>query len=74
MIETTWRVDDYWDYTSFEKQKQLGRYDVTHLPLAGDKVLKLPDGLSHYLTTLGLAKEFSYYSEWTEKWSVGLAR
>ena len=65
-VTTTWRIDDEWDYNSFAEQKKQGRNDVTHLPLRGGKVLKLPDGLSHYLTTIGIAKEFPFYAEWTE--------
>jgi len=69
-ITTIWRVEDSWDYNSFAQQKKEGRNDVTHLPLAGGKVLKLPDGLSHYLTVEGLAKEFTHYAEWTEAWKA----
>lgn len=69
-VTTKWRVDDEWDYNSFAEQKKQRRNDVTHLPLRGGKVLKLPDGLSHYLTTAGIAKEFPFYAEWTETWSL----
>jgi hypothetical protein len=66
--ETRWRVDDRWDFASFPEQKEKGRNDVTHIPLPGGSVLKLPDGLSHYLTEQDIAAEFDYWSEWTEKW------
>jgi hypothetical protein len=61
-------VDDRWDFASFPEQKEKGRNDVTHIPLPGGSVLKLPDGLSHYLTEQDIAAEFDYWSEWTEKW------
>jgi hypothetical protein len=67
-VTTTWRVEDSWDYNSFAEQKKQGRNDVTDLPLGGGKILRLPDGLSHYLTVEGLAKEFTHYAEWTEVW------
>jgi hypothetical protein len=70
-VVTTWRVEDSWDYSSFSEQRRLGRNDVTHLPVRGGKVLRLPDGLSQYLTHEGLAQEFTFYSEWTERWAVG---
>jgi hypothetical protein len=70
-ITTIWRIEDTWDYNSFAEQKNQKRNDVTHLPLRGGKVLKLPDGLSWYLTELKIAKEFTFYSEWEETWSPG---
>jgi hypothetical protein len=68
-VTTRWRIDDVWDYNSFAEQRKQKRNDVTHLPLRGGKVLKLPDGLSHYLTEIGVAQEFAFYAEWTENWS-----
>ena len=58
-----WKVDSYYDFEDFQKGY------VTHLPLARGMVLKLPDGLSHYLTKIGVAKEFKYSTEWDEKWN-----
>lgn len=42
---------------------------VTDIPLAKNFVLKLPDGLSHYLTKIGVASDFTYVSQWQETWS-----
>jgi hypothetical protein len=30
--------------------------------------LKLPDGLSHHLAKIGVAKDFKYLSTWQELW------
>lgn len=68
-VRTVWRVDDRWDYASFAEQRKNRTYHVTKLPLANGRELRLPDGLSHYMTTQGIATEFDYYSEWTETWS-----
>jgi len=57
-----WKVDSYYDFADFQKN------DVTDVPLAKGMVLRLPDGLSHYLTKIGVAKEFKYGAEWEEKW------
>ena len=53
-----WRVDSYYDFEAFPTTY------YTPLPLRDGLVLKLPDGLSQYLTKVGVAKEFDYYSEW----------
>jgi hypothetical protein len=39
------------------------------LPI-GEWVLALPDGLSQYMTVLGVAKAFDYYAEWHETGSL----
>lgn len=62
-ITTTWRVRSYYDFEPFAKATH-----VTHIPLGAGVVLQLPDGLSHYMTVLGIAKEFWYYAEWREGW------
>jgi len=59
---TTWRVESIYDFEPFVKG------DITHLELSHDLTLKLPDGLSHYLTKIGVAKSFKHYSQWTENW------
>lgn len=61
-FKTTWRVDSVYDFEPFSKG------DVTHLELAHKLTLKLPDGLSHYLTKIGVANSFKHYSEWVEDW------
>lgn len=58
-----WGVKSIYDYEPFEKN------DITDLDLAKEFVLKLPDGLSHYLTTVGVAKAFKYSSSWNETWT-----
>lgn len=57
-----WKVESVYDFEPFEKNY------ITDIPLAEGFVLKLPDGLSHYLTKLGVAKDFKYTSEWQEIW------
>jgi hypothetical protein len=69
-IRTIWRIESRWDYDSFEKQKSQNKNLVTNLPLPNNAVLKLPDGLSYYITNLGLAAEFDYFSEWEEVWTL----
>jgi len=57
-----WRVESLYDFESFDKNY------ITEIPLAKGFILKLPDGLSHYLTQIGVAKNFKYSSEWQEIW------
>jgi hypothetical protein len=35
-------------------------------------VLKVPDGLSHYMTVLGVADAFPYWAEWNESWTISV--
>ena len=74
MLITVWRVEDEYVFASFEEQKKKGRHDVTVIPMPGGRQLRLPDGLSHDLTTLGLAMEFSHYADWREQWSLPASR
>jgi len=67
-IKTRWYIESIWDYDSFETQKKAKKNLVTELPLPHGKKLKLPDGLSHYLTQIGLAQKYFYFAEWTEEW------
>jgi hypothetical protein len=57
-----WKVESDYDFEPFSKGY------VTDIPLAKGFVLKLPDGLSHYLTKIGVAKDFKYSSTWQEVW------
>lgn len=57
-----WRVESLYDFEPFAKKY------VTDIPLTNDFMLKLPDGLSHYLTKIGVAKDFKYTSDWNETW------
>lgn len=61
-ISTTWRVDDDYVFEPFAK----GYY--TDLHLRDKMVLRMPDGLSEYMTRIGIAKAFKHYAEWTELW------
>lgn len=57
-----WVIESQYDFEPFQKGY------VTEIPLAKGFVLKLPDGLSHHLTKIGVAKDFRYVSEWHERW------
>src|SRR5215467_12285643 len=64
-VLTRWSVDDRYEFQSFEKG------DIyTEIGLSSSQVLKLPDGLSHYLTVLNMASAFDHWSEWMETWNV----
>lgn len=54
----SWRVESLYDFEPFPCTY------YTPLPLAPGVQLKLPDGLSHHLTKIGVATDFHYYSEW----------
>ncbi|MCF6211631.1 MAG: hypothetical protein L3J88_08575 [Gammaproteobacteria bacterium] len=57
-----WKVESLYDFEPFTKNY------ITEIPLAKDFILKLPDGLSHYLTKIAVAKNFKYTSGWIEAW------
>jgi LysM repeat protein len=63
-IETIWRVESLYDFEPFEKHDY-----YTIIPL-GAHNLKLPDGLSEYMTKIGVAKAFWYKAEWSEVWEA----
>ncbi len=58
-----WSVTSVYDFEPFAKNH------ITDIPLTKKFVLKLPDGLSHYLITIGVAKDFKYTSGWYERWT-----
>lgn len=58
-----WTINSIYDFEPFSSKDF-----VTNIPLGSNFVLKLPDGLSQYLTTIGVAQKFMYYTEWTENW------
>lgn len=62
---TRWRVESKYD---FEPLASASYY--TNIPLAAGLVLRLPDGLSHYMTVLGIAAEFAYWAEWNDFWNA----
>lgn len=57
-----WKVESIYDFEPFKKGY------ITDIPLAKGFILKLPDGLSHYLTKIGIANDFTYISTWQELW------
>lgn len=61
-IKTTWRVDSLYDFEPFEKHDY-----YTHIPLGQQKLI-VSDGLSEYMTKIGVAKAFWYRAEWEEIW------
>lgn len=63
-LHTRWRVDSVYDFEPFEKKDYISRVPI------GSWTLMLPDGLSQYMTVLGVAKAFDYYAEWNETWSL----
>jgi hypothetical protein len=64
-LHTRWRVDSRYDFEPFDKADY-----VTNIPLSDSQVLKLPDGLSQYMTVLKIAEEFPYFAEWIERWNA----
>ena len=57
-----WSVKSIYDFEPFEKN------NITDLRLSEGFVLKLHDGLSQHLTTIGIAKVFTYSASWFERW------
>ncbi len=62
-IVTLWNVDDRYTFEPFERASF-----YTNIPLSSSHVLKIPDGLSNYMTILKIADEFIYSAVWTETW------
>ena len=62
-LNTTWRIDSYYDFEPFEKQQYF-----SEIPL-GNINLIIYDGLSEYMARLGVAKPFWYRMEWKEAWN-----
>ncbi|MDR2880373.1 MAG: hypothetical protein LBV29_00510 [Azoarcus sp.] len=62
---TRWRVDSIWDYEPFE-----AAHHISDIPMgfSREHILKIPDGLSQYMTVLGVAQVFKYWAEWHETW------
>ncbi|WP_020405817.1 hypothetical protein [Hahella ganghwensis] len=63
-INTTWSVRSIYDFEPFEKHDY-----YTEIPLGNFKLV-LPDGLSEYMTHIGVAKVFNYSAEWHETWRM----
>ena len=68
---TRWRVDDTWNYAPLGSDDDNAKH-ITKIPIGHKREHKLflPDGLSHYMTVLGIAKEFNYWAEWYEYWDL----
>jgi hypothetical protein len=64
-VSTRWSVDDRYEFEPFEKSNF-----VTDIPLSSTQVLKVPDGLSQYMTVLKIASVFDYWAAWKETWNV----
>jgi len=61
---TRWSVDDVYEFEPFSSG------DIyTEIVISDSFVLKISDGLSHYMTVLGIAKKYPYLSSWTETWA-----
>jgi hypothetical protein len=63
VVTTTFVVTDCYEFEPFSKNL------FTRLDQYGQQLI-LPDGLSEYLTRVGLARIFTYESSWTVKWSL----
>lgn len=61
-IRTIWSVESIYDFEPFEKQDY-----YTEIPLGQNKLV-IYDGLSEYMTKIGVAKVFTYKAEWEEVW------
>ncbi|MCF6339081.1 MAG: hypothetical protein L3J84_14240 [Gammaproteobacteria bacterium] len=57
-----WKVESIYDFEPFDKGF------ITDIPLAKGFILRLPDGLSHYLTKVSVAKDFKYIARWQDLW------
>lgn len=63
-VSTSWRVESLYDFEPFSRADY-----ITELDLSANMVVKLPDGLSHYMETIGVAKSFRYGATWMEAWT-----
>jgi hypothetical protein len=61
-FKTTWSVDSVYDFEPFEKHDY-----YTEIPLGQNKLI-IYDGLSEYMTRIGVANAFKYHAEWSEMW------
>jgi hypothetical protein len=61
-FSTQWSVRSVYDFEPYEKHDY-----YTLLPL-GDFEVRIDDGLSHYMTVLGIANAFTHTSKWSEQW------
>jgi hypothetical protein len=63
LVTTTFVVTDCYEFEPFRK----GFF--TDLELFGQRI-RLDDGLSEYLTRVGVAKAFTYESTWQDEWTL----
>ncbi|WP_444995857.1 hypothetical protein [Aliikangiella sp. IMCC44359] len=59
---TIWSIESIYDFEPFEKADYYTIIPLENFPL------HLPDGLSQYMETLGIAKSFVYGTSWIEIW------
>ena len=59
---TKWSVRSLYDFEAYENHDY-----YTNIPL-GKYQLKIDDGLSNYMTKIGVAKDFYYNTSWNETW------
>jgi hypothetical protein len=70
-VFTRWFIENTYDFKSYGYQASEKKNYITEIKLNPPiYILKLPDGLSHYMTKLGIAKEYEYRSEWSEIWEL----
>jgi len=63
-FETTFRVDNRYDFEPYSKSDK-----YTEIPVTEDITLSIDDGLSEYIDTgVGVADAFDYHAEWTVTW------
>ena len=68
-VDIQWRVDDTYDFSSFQEQADRNDTHETEIPVKGGKLI-IPDGLLEYATKQGVAVEFGYTSTWSEQITV----
>ncbi len=66
--ETTFRVENRYDFEPFTGGSNWRNHSKWSRFPFKDWELKIYDGLSQYLTVIGLAAEFDYYAEWKRRW------
>lgn len=70
-LRIIFRVDLTAHFISYDEEKAryggCGRVCTPFAKNGKGETFAIDDGLSQYLTVLGLAKEFGYYSEWTRE-------
>jgi hypothetical protein len=63
-VYTRWFIENIYDFKPFKEKNYITEIELK----PSGFVLKIPDGLSHYMTKIGIAHEFPYRAEWSEIW------